>query len=268
MCQEVLALVPKTSKFEPKRSISSMKLWHPPRKPDYLPVTNLTWPRLAFALHQMATTGQAVRFELAKTLGEYYDLAVKSKSVRYTFQRLSELKLIHTETMLVVNSYEMAVVRLTDEGRELCHQFGWEPVENEWERLMRLHSGGMQTRHTAAVLSMAYQARLRGWKTQVVPSINHPSVFPDMVIEKRDQRIFVEVELRHTKLNKWRNVHKLQGFVALCARTAKSRESLVRECRNLDIPVMATDLLSLARVHREADPGPLWLEHWKKEIIP
>jgi len=268
MWQETLALVPKTSKIEPKRSISSMKLWHPPRKPDYLPVTNLTWPRLAFALHQMATTGLAVRFELAKTLGEYYDLAVKSKSVRYTFQRLSELKLIHTEIMLVVNSYEMAVVRLSDEGRELCQQFGWEPVENEWERMMRLHSGGMQTRHTAAVLSMAYQARLRGWKTQVVPSINHPSVFPDLVIEKADQRIFVEVELRHTKLNKWRNVHTLQGFVALCARTAKSRETLVQECRNLNIPVIAADLLSLARVHREADPGPLWLEAWKKQITP
>ena len=242
-----------------------MKLWHPPRKPDYLPVTNLTWPRLAFALHQLATTGQAVRFEMAKVLGAYYDLAVRSKPIRYTFQRLSQLKLIHMTTMLVVNSYEMAIVRLTDEGRELCHQFGWEPVENEWERLLRLHSGGIQTRHTAAVLSMAYQARMRGWETHVVPSINHPSVFPDLVIEKGDERLFVEVELRHAKLNKWRNKHAFQGFVALCAKTAKSRKSLVRECRNLNIPVMATDLLSLARVHQKVDPGPLWLQKWKKE---
>ena len=243
-----------------------MKLWHPPRKPDYLPVTNLTWPRLSFTIHQLATTGQAVRFEMAKVLGAYYDLAVRSKPIRYTFQRLSQLKLIHMTTMLVVNSYEMAIVRLTDEGRELCHQFGWEPVENEWERLLHLHSGGIQTRHTAAVLSMAYQARLRGWVTQVVPSINHPSVFPDLVIEKGDERLFVEVELRHAKLNKWRNKHAFQGFVALCAKTAKSRESLVRECQQLGIPVLATDLLSLAQTHTLADPGPLWLQNWQMEI--
>lgn len=243
-----------------------MKNWHPPRKPDDIRVNSQTWPRLALVLHRMATTGLSVRYELAKHLAAHFQFKLRSKSVRYTFQRLDELRLIDTTTLMVVEGYRMAVVRLSDEGRSLCLHLGWDVVESEYERMIRLHSGDSQWRHTAAVLSMAYHARLRGWQTQVVPSIGHPSVFPDIAIQKNGERIYVEVELRHGKLNKWRNLSELQGYVALCAKTHESRETLVGECRDLDIPVLATDLLSLAQTHTLADPGPLWLQNWNKEI--
>ena len=243
-----------------------MNNWHPPRKPDHLPITDQTWPRLAFVLYQMATSGLSVRYELAKILAAHFDLGLKSKPIRYTFQRLVELQLIDKTTMKVVEGYRMAVVRLSDEGRTLCQYLGWEAVESEWERMIRLHSGDSQWRHTAAVLSMAYQARLRGWYPQVVPSIDRPAIFPDLLVEKGQERIYVEVELRHGKLNKWRNMHALQGFVALCAKTDESRETLVGECQQLGIPVVATDLLSLAKTHQLDDPGPLWLQNWQMEI--
>ena len=243
-----------------------MNTWHPPRKPDLLPLTGQTWPRLAFALHLLATTGLAVRYELAKLVAAHFHLALTSKPIRYTFRRLAELRLVEQTTPLVVESYRMAVIRLSEEGHLLCQHFGWQPVESEWERLIRLHSGDTQWRHTAAVLSMAYQARLRGWKTLVVPGVEHPSVFPDLLIEKGNEHLYVEVELRHGKSNKWRNLYDLQGFVALCARTNESRGSLVGECQQLDIPVIATDLLSLAQTHTAEDPGPLWLQNWDKEM--
>ena len=232
----------------------------------HLPLTDQTWPRLAFVLYQMATSELSVRYELAKILAAHFDLDLTAKPIRYTFQRLIELQWIDKSTLKVVDGYRMAVVRLSDEGRTLCQYLGWETVESEWERLIRLHSGDSQWRHTAAVLSMAYQARLRGWQTQVVPSIDHPTVFPDLLVDKGQERIYVEVELRHGKLNKWRNLHALQGFVALCAKTDDSRETLVGECQQLGIPVLATDLLSLAQTHQLADPGPLWLQSWEKEI--
>ena len=243
-----------------------MNTWQPPRKPDLLPLTDQTWPRLAYALRLLATTGIAVRYELAKLVAAHYHLDLNSKPIRYTFRRLAELRLVEQATPLVVESYRMAVIRLSQEGRSLCQDFGWQPAENEWERLIRLHSGDSQWRHTAAVLSMAYQARLRGWKTQVVPGVENPSVFPDLLIEKGNERMYVEVELRHGKSSKWRNLHDLQGFVALCARTAESRETLVGECQALGIPVLSSDLLSLAQTHTAEDPGPLWLQSWGKEL--
>lgn len=244
-----------------------MKNWHPPRKPDDIRVNSHTWPRLAFVLHQIATTGLSVRHELAKHLAAHCELKLKSKPVRYTFQRLDELHLIEATTLMVVEGYRMAVLHLAHEGRTLCRYLGWEVVESEYERMIRLHSGDSQSRHTAGVLSMAYHARLRGWQVQVVPSIGHPSVFPDLLLEKDGEQMYVEVELRHGKLNKWRNLGKLQGYVALCAKTHESRETLMGECQQLGIPVIATDLLSLAQTHTLANPGPLWLQNWNKGII-
>jgi hypothetical protein len=246
--------------------MKNTKNWHPPRKPDDFPATEHLWPRMTYALHLLATSGLAIRYELSRLVAEHFRLERGPRAMRYTFDRLEDLDLIEKTTLKVVYGHSLAAVRLSKSGLALCKDFGWEAVENEWQRMNRLHSGSDQPKHTAAVLSMAYQARLRGWQTQVVPGTSHPAVFPDLVLQRDDECMYVEVELRHGKLNKWRNLHELQGYVALCAKTEESCTTLVGECRQLGIPVIATDLLSLAQTLKEPERGPLWLQSWNKDL--
>ena len=63
----------------------------------------------------------------------------------------------------------MQVVTLTDYGKALVRALGIVPVESNWEKTLRLHQGETQERHAALVLMAAYQARLRGWKAEVMP---------------------------------------------------------------------------------------------------
>ena len=87
--------------------------------------------------------------------------------------------------------------------------------------------------------------------------------FPDLFVEKDEQKIYVEVELGSRKLRKWRNMQQFQGFVALCAKTPTSRKSLINECREVKAAGMATDLETLYRDGNESKIGPLWVEEWK-----
>ncbi len=238
--------------------------WQPPSKPDELPITETVWPRFSYALFLMATSGRTLRYELEGLVNAKFQM--KPSTIGYVFRRLEKLAFVERTKLKVVRKHSLIAIRLSETGRAFCEKAGWEIIENEWERLDRLHSGSDQPKHTAAVLSVAYHARLRGWQTQVVPDSDDPNVYPDLLIEKDGVRHYVEVELRHGKLKKWRNVQAFQGHVALCAKTCQSRTTLAGECQKLNIPVIATDLLSLAQTHKNPDPGPLWLQSWGMEL--
>ncbi len=102
----------------------------------------------------------------------------------------------------------------------------------------------------------------RGWAVQVLPQVESPVFFPDVLVEKGGRRIYVEVELGSRKVQKWRNMQREQGFVALCAKTPTSRKSLIAECIQVGAVGMATDLLTLYQKARETEAGPLWAEEW------
>ena len=158
---------------------------------------------------------------------------------------------------------KLSLVRLSDTGRELMQDLGWQVHETEWERMQRLHEkGNDQSRHTAAVLAFVYQARLRGWSAGVMPELDAGRFVPDALVEKNGESYYVEVELGEQKASKWHNMARHQGVIAVCGRTPEHRKSLMEEtwsvAENHHCMRLGTDLCTLFK--QASDEFPLWLE--------
>jgi hypothetical protein len=223
------------------------------------------WPLAAYALYLLAHKPWAARIEYEKEIGRYFELQPDSDRVQNVFRRdLRERDLIYAETFRYVGMRELALVRLTDEGRQYCQELGWTPCENEWEALVTRHSGDDQFAHTASVVAFALSARLRGWRTSVLPQTEHRLLMPDvMITNELGQSTYVEVERGTRKYEKWRNYLKYQKRVALCAKTARGRATLVKECKSVGVPGVATDLSYLATTR--APSSQLWIQRWDEQ---
>lgn len=228
--------------------------------------TGTRWRREAMVLYLMAALGRSVRLEILSAVGEVERVGGRSGSMRRVFsnglvpggfveESVLAMSLSHGQTRL-------AVVRLTERGQELSRFLGWEPVESEWGRLLRLHQGEVQEAHTAAVLTFAYHARRRGWQALVVPAVEGPAQ-PDSLVQRENEKAYVEVELGNRKPDKWRNLSALQGFVALCAATELRRAQLVAECKHDCLPGRATDIETLIQNSGGAVNGKLWQDEWQ-----
>jgi hypothetical protein len=232
-----------------------------PRQPVPEMFHPLQWPKAAVALHMLATSGSSVRYEITKAVADQFCIRTDGRSLGHMFDTLSVRGMTVTEKYSVIQGIHLVAMRLTPKGKDYCASLGWDPVENEWERLLRLHSADSQPRHAGAVIAFSYGARLRGWKVQALPQTGIPRFLPDVLVEKGGERHYVEVELGNRKDGKWLLAQKTQGYVALCARTPIRRESLVVECADLGVYGLATDLRTLY-LSRDVAGSPLWDQHW------
>jgi hypothetical protein len=227
--------------------------------------TGERWRREALSLYLMATRGWSLRLEILTVVGRFAKVSPRSGSLKRIFVNgLSANGLVEGAVLsmnLSKGQTRLAVLRLTEEGKDLCRMLGWEPIESEWERLIRLHDGDRQEAHTAAVQAFAYHARRRSWRAEVLPSVEGTKSQPDALVEKDDERIYVEVELGEDKPAKWRNLAELQGFVAVCAATADKRVRLVADCKLDGLKGMATDIETLIQ-ESGGIVGRLWDERW------
>lgn len=114
----------------------------------------------------------------------------------------------------------LSLVRLTDRG---AIEAQWE-IEgsflrvSEWEWVDEHHRGG-SLRHTAGLLTLAWQARRRGWVVDLCPGrMTYPlgSVEPDMAVRwkqpvgEKDGMRYVEFEVKpRGKLAKWKRYASL-----------------------------------------------------------
>jgi len=113
---------------------------------------------------------------------------------------------------------------LSDKGRDLVQDLGWQVYESVWERMQRLHEkGNYQGKHTVAALAFVYQARLRGWIAGVIPEVDAGLFFPDAVVEKGGESYYVEVELIGQKLSKWHNMARLSNRARKCTSGFRQR---------------------------------------------
>lgn len=233
-----------------------------PRQPTPRLFRTQQWPKAALVLHQLATYPSAMRWEIAEIVSKQLAITPDSGSLARLFKHLNELGLTVSQDFSVVNRMHLVAIRLTDAGKQYCASLGWPVVENDWERLLRLHCADTQVRHAGACLAFAYQARQRGWIVEMLPQTGLPNFYPDVRVEKDGKSHFVEVELGTRKQGKWLLNLKHQGYVALCARTPTRRAYLLDECAELGVYGMATDLLTLAR----SQPNTaLWSEEWNVE---
>ena len=208
---------------------------------------------LALAAGTGYSTAASLRWELTRYVEELND--PDAGSIKRLIERLEKANLISTRKVA-----KTIILSLTDLGREVATAMGVPPVETEWERLMRLHGGAKQEKHAAHVCLFTHYARKRGWRTLVCPEVEPPAD-PDVLIEKDDQLIYVEVEAGsgdpERRMKKWRNQRNLQGFAAICAPTENVRRMLVQEARSNTKRGMATDFMWL----REPE-NDLWAETW------
>ncbi len=221
--------------------------------------------RQIMALYLVAIQGLALRLEMDYLVATAEGVKIRSGAMRRRMEELVEHGLLLSAT-LPLEQRRFVVLRLSDEGRRVAEQmFGKPPVENEWERLIRLHEGERFPQHTAAVLVTAAQARLRGYRAKVLPQAESPSP-PDLLIEKAGERFFVEVELgRKERPAKWKHNAALNGgLTALAAGTAQRREVLVADIKRMGMPGKATDLdyLLSTPLPNVTPEIAFWVEEW------
>jgi hypothetical protein len=215
--------------------------------------------------------GLNVQAEIGRYVGDATGSQYRSGAIRRVFEALEESGLILMQTLSMAVSGNMptrlAVARLTEEGKAFCKALGWQVVESEWERLLRLHEGEKQEEHVLSILLFAASARLRGRQAEVLPEVEGYAR-PDLVIRRGDERVYVEVETGtrlHEDNGKWRmNAALNGGRVALVARNVEERRVLVADCRHVAEHGMATDVetLILVRFNEVSETTPLWAEVW------
>ena len=219
------------------------------------------------ALYAIAVLGLSIKAEIDWVLAAVHGLKPRSGSLRRLFDDIAEKGLIEQEILRIPSPQtRLAVVRLAEKGRYLVKTlFEQDPVETDWERLIRLHEGNRFPAHTAAVLLFTLHARLRGWSARAMPEVQNDTP-PDAVVEREGERWFVEVELgKKDRGAKWQNNAALNGGkVALCAGTQKRRALLVGDCKRQGLHGVATDIETLISIpwHRISGATPLWTEEF------
>jgi len=218
------------------------------------------------SLYLLSAYGYGSRLESDYLVGMSEGLASRSGSLRGAIDELAERGLAVEQALTVETEgfkTSLTVHRLSKEGRELCGLFGWQVIESEWERLIRMHEGERFPQHTLGVLAFALHARVRGWQAQVLPEVQGHAA-PDVRIEKGEESFYVEVEMGdRRKDDKWRTLAAMQGRVALCAATIAQRQQLATDCRRMKLSGLATDLQSLVQQRLPIEkPEVFWEETW------
>jgi hypothetical protein len=222
--------------------------------------------RLLYGLYLLGCSSLAVGQELRRVLESLLFSTPDNGAIRRLFLNdLPELGLAERRLFPYINASKLAVLRLSQNGAELCRALGWAVIENEWQRLIREHRGEALERHTLGLLAFCYHARLRDWRVELLPAAA-AYIEPDALVEKNGERAYVEFEVRpHGKLDKWRKSYQLQGFAAIATFTPASCAGFIQECLDMRLPVQAADLQSLAQTAHGINPGRLWLETYGRK---
>ena len=238
-----------------------------PCKPDFPGVSSRKdrWQRQAIILW-LAAQGFTLRTEIQRLTARLFSTDPRGGALMRVVSELRKDGLLYSESpslrIFPGQQTKLSLVRLSDKGRDLVQELGWQMHESEWERMQRLHEkGNYQARHTAAVLAFVYQARLRGWAAGVMPEVDAGRFFPDAVVAKDGESYYVEVELNADKPSKWHNMARHQRVIALCARTLEHRRLLLDEAEPAAVAHKCTRLGTDLRTLFEQAIGdnPLWL---------
>ena len=255
--------------------LAQMQKWTPPAIPARFKqmVSNeeVRWRRQSMALAIMANHGISTRIELDQLIGALEEMKARSGSLRSALDMLTEKELVRSDVFSVhigVFQSALAVIKLSDDGKELCSILGWNPVESDWERIDRLHQGEHSRDHTFGLLAFAMHARLRGWRADILPEgqTDGDPWQPDILLQHGSERCLVEVEMSDKEnAAKWKQQTRLQQHAAFCTATNQQRAALVSDCKRLKLPGMGTSLEVLVseRVQDIHVESPLWVETWE-----
>ena len=228
--------------------------------------------RKLYVLHLLGQ-GMDIRLEVDYLISQVEGIGSRTGALRRVYDSMVEKNLISREVLeMSAPNTSLAMLQLTEDGRQLCQILGWGVAETERQRMNRMHQGVQFPQHTLAVMIFAMHARFRGFQVGVLPQIEgvQTNAVPDVSVvrslpDEKPETIYVEVELSNKELDeKWRNQAQLQSRVALCARNAQRRARLVGDCKLKKLHGVATDLETLiaCKVPDISHNTPLWAEEW------
>jgi hypothetical protein len=242
--------------------------WSVPHRPArfarQLSQEALQWRRQSMGLHLIARYGLNARIEIEHLVGTAEGLSSRSSSLRRTVELLVDNHLLEAETLrLLQPETSLALVRLTEDGRQLCSVLGWEPVESGWERLLRLKAPGWPKERLLEILIFAMHARLRGWDVQLLPEV--AGAEPHLHVERGDINCYAWlVSGSALDVERWHSLPELPGQIGLCTATYLQRQQFTAPLRTLGRAVQVASLEELIAV-RLPDINPaveLWLERY------
>jgi hypothetical protein len=221
----------------------------------------------------LLSRGLDIRLEIDFLISQVEGIGSRSGALRRIYDSMVEKNLISREVMeMSAPNTSLAMLQLTQDGRELCQILTWDVAESERQRMNRMHQGEEFPQHTLAVMIFAMHARFRSYRVGVLPEIIgvQTNAIPDVLVSRNLpdnelETIFVEVELSNKELDaKWRNLSQFQGRVALCARNAIRRTRLIGDCKLKNLHGLATDLETLiaCKVPDISENSPLWVDEW------
>jgi hypothetical protein len=221
----------------------------------------------------LLSQGMDIRLEMDYLISQVEGIGSRTGALRRVYDNMVEKNLISREVLeMSAPNTSLAMLQLTEDGRQLCQILGWGVAETERQRMNRLHQGSQFPQHTLGVMIFAMHARFRGFQVGVMPQLQglQTNAIPDIAVSRNSadgisETLYVEVELSNKELDeKWRNQGKLQNRVALCARNPQRRARLIGDCKLKHLHGVATDLETLiaCKVPDITSSTPLWAEEW------
>ena len=172
-----------------------------------------------------------------------WKLNCEKEKLNRGLNRLVERGFLTKESTTILNTVNL--YSLTDTGKIFCKdELGWEVIESDFERMIRLHQGDKHLRHTALCLEFATKARKAGYQVELVPEVAYRRMDdiallnqePDVLIWNNREFFYVEVEMRaRSKKEKWENQEKLQGDVVFYSATTSYKNSISKEIAKLGV---------------------------------
>ncbi len=237
----------------------------PRRPPGRFRIAERNWKRKALITAMLAATGWSMRMGIAESVARSEGISARSGSLRRVFDLMEKEGLIWVQVAQLAD-HAIAVIGLTDRGKELARFMGVEPVESEWETLQREHGGYRQEGHALAVVTFAYHARRFGFQTEVCPPNPAPEVrgfSPDIALSAEGKTWYVEVENgsgeEGRRFRKWKNMEKAVGYVAIASAGSRILQRMVREAKGAGVKCGAgADISALAGNKTD----PFWSVLW------
>lgn len=250
--------------------LKALRKWNVPTCPArfarLLSKEELQWRRQSMALFLLARYGLNARVEQEHLIGIAEGLKSRSSALRRSIDLLIDNQVLLAESLHMLGpETSLALVRLSDEGRDLCRVLGWEPLETDWERLLRLRPGEKKSERGLAILILAMHARLRGWQAEALPEIAELDHQPDIMLRKDPDRLMALIALgEEITADPWQALAAWQGQVALLTRTIEQRRRFAGELKTLGLNGLATSLEELipARLQDITPGDDLWKDRW------
>lgn len=227
------------------------------------------WRRKASVIYLVGRWGINAKLELEHMVALSEGMNSNSGSLHRALDQIIEGGILESEKMVMSGTNTaLKLVRLSKDGcRIYSSLFNMKPIESEWERINRLHEGERFRDHTLSILIFTMHARARGWRSEVLPSVNNTTAVPDLCVCRGDEILYVEVELSNKEYNsKWRNCAEINGGkVALCAANADRRTRLAADCKLLKLAGVSTDIETLksqSKYEELNEEVPLWIGTW------